>query len=291
MKQSQNQSQHKVPQVYLKQFGYIYKNQHKVSVMKIGEKLIRQKSIKSFLAEINVFDIKSENTEIERLFEDLNSDIETKYLDIIRDLEQDNFLSEKSYAILLQLIPNFISRSDIWRSNVFSLLKSNVKENFLKIICSHTAKSILDLENKQFYKLMLNNTAENNLNRALLFFMEYLLQRVERYDIVIIKSQKEKPWYTSDTPVIFNNKTANFEFMTKDSEIYFPINPRYVAYLHFKDSNDKVNKLRSYETNKIHIANDEQNWDIQQKILKNANEYVIFNNEFKSESESSEKYD
>ena len=74
-----NQSQHKLPQVYLKQFGYCNCGHWKLSVMKLGEKFTRQKSIESFSAEINYFDIDSDDQRIHRLFEELNCDIETHY--------------------------------------------------------------------------------------------------------------------------------------------------------------------------------------------------------------------
>lgn len=61
MKNPPKQNQHKLPQVYMREFGYDYKGQKKVSVLKIGEKFIRQKSIESFLSETNIFKIKSEN--------------------------------------------------------------------------------------------------------------------------------------------------------------------------------------------------------------------------------------
>lgn len=281
MKQPANQDQHKVPQVYLKQFGYLFGKQLKVSVLKVGEKYTRQKSIESFLAETNVFDIESEIPEIERLFEQLNCDIETEYLSIISDLENDGELSDKSYAVLLQLIPNFIARSDSWRSLVYYFLNSDIKTNFLKIICIHRAKSFEDLENKDFYKVMVENPVDEIINRALLFFTEHLMRRLGHYKIVILQSQDGKPWFTSDNPVLVENRTAKFEIMTKDSEVYFPLNPKYLAYLHFKDSDDKDNQLRTLETNKIHPVSDEQNWNIEQMIIRNAHNYVIFDSEFK----------
>ena len=280
MKKPIKQSQHKVPQVYLKQFGYRFKQQHKVSVLKIEESFIRRKSIESFLAKTNIFDIQSELPEVERLFEQLNCDIENEYPDIISDLENKRTLNEKSYAVLLQLIPNFIARSDRWRLMIYSLLKSDVRTNFLKIICAHRADSFEDLETKDFYRIMADKPAKEIINRALLLFTEYLLKRIRYFDIVILQSQKGKSWFTSDNPVIVENRTAKFEIMTKDSEIYFPINPQFLAYLHFKDADDKENELRSLETNVVNRASDQKKSDLQQLIMRNAHNYVIFPGEF-----------
>ncbi len=276
-----DQNQHIIPQVYLKQFGYVLNNQYKVSVLKIGEKFTRQKSIKSFLAQTNIFDIKSDNPEIGRLFESLNCDIENVYLEIINDLETENKLSEKSQAILLQLIPNFIARSNEWRSNLLFLLNSDAKENVLKMICAHRAESLEELIQKDFYRVMADNPSDDIINRALLFFQEYLLRRIGNYEIVILKSQEGKPWFTTDNPIVLENRTRKFEFMTKESEVYFPLNPDYLIYLHFKDSDDKTSELRSLQSNMIHLVNDEQNFDLQQKIMRNAHEYVIIDGEFK----------
>lgn len=281
MKQPENQNQHIIPQVYLKQFGYISKDQYKVSVLKQGEKFTRQKSIKSFLAQTNIFDIKSHNPEIERLFESLNCDIENVYLEIIADLDNDGKLSGKSQAILLQLIPNFIARSNEWRSNLMYLLNSDAKENILKMICAHRADSLEELTQQDFYRVMADNSADEIINRVLLFFQEYLLRRIGHYEIVILKSQDGKPWFTSDNPIVLENRTRKFEFMTKESEVYFPVNPDYLIYLHFIDSDDKTNELRNLESNVINIATDEQNFDLQQKVMRNAHEYVIIDGEFK----------
>ncbi|MEK6152157.1 DUF4238 domain-containing protein [Flavobacteriaceae bacterium 3-367] len=281
MKQPANQNQHKVPQVYLKQFGYKFHQQDKVSVLKLGEKFIRQKSIESFLAETNIYDIKSEVPEIERIFEGLNCDIENEYNDIIADLENEGRLSEKSYAVLLQLIPNFIARSDSWRAFVIYMLESDVKENFLKVICVHLADSFEDLETKDFFRVMVDGPVEEAINRALMLFTDHLLRRIGHYEIVIIQAQDGKPWFTSDNPIVLENRTGRLEIMKKESEIYFPINPKYLAYLHYRDSDDKVNELRGYNTNEIYIATDDQNFDIQQKIMANAHNYVIFEGEFK----------
>lgn len=281
MKQPAKQNQHKVPQVYLKQFGYKFHQQDKVSVLKLGEKFTRQKSIESFLAESNLYDIDSENPEIERIFERLNCDIENEYSDITSDLENERTLSKKSYAVLLQLIPNFIARSDNWRSFVYHILESDAKENFLKVICAHLVDNFEDLEGKDFFRVMVDNPVEEVINRALMFFTDHLMRRIGHYEIVIIEAQDGKSWFTSDNPVILENRTARLEIMQKESEVYFPINSKYLAYLHFRDSDDKVNILRGYNTNQIYVANDEQNFDIQQKIMGNAHNYVIFEGEFK----------
>lgn len=92
MKNPEKQNQHKLPQVYMREFGYDFKGQKKVSVLKVGEKFTRQKSIESFLSETNVFKIKSENPELENIFEELNGLLENEYLNFISDLNNNQYL-------------------------------------------------------------------------------------------------------------------------------------------------------------------------------------------------------
>jgi len=276
MKETDNQNQHKLPQVYMKQFGYQTKGHSKISVMKVGEKFTRQKSIESFLSETNIFDIKSDKPKIVRIFEKLNGEFENEYLKIIRELNENKKLSNKSYSILLQFIPNLIARSQPTRELVIKLMQSDVKENFLMMICSHKVKNIKELHEQDFFKIIAKNpVTDSTVNRALLFFTDYLFNRTGHYDIVIIESQDGKPWFTSDNPVIFENKMHKFEIMGIDSEIYFPLNPKYLIYLHFRESKDKKNTLRKLEKNKVHLADDIQNMILQQKIVTNAHEYLI----------------
>jgi hypothetical protein len=282
MKNPPKQNQHKLPQVYMREFGYDYKGQKKVSVLKIGEKFTRQKSIESFLSETNVFKIKSENPELENIYEDLNGLIENEYLNFISDLDNDQTLSKKSYAIILQLIPNLLCRTDEMRSLVSQLLNTDAKTKFLKIICIHMASDIETLEQKDFYKTMAEQPINGDvINRALIFLMDHIFRLVAHYDIVILKSQENKPWYTSDNPIVFENRMANFKIMLKESEIYFPLNPQYLLYLHHQESDDKKNELRELKSNKVHLASDKQNQSLQEKIMKNANEYVIIKGELK----------
>lgn len=46
---------------------------------------------------------------------------------------------------------------------------------------------------------------------------------------------------------------------TLNSEVYFPLSPKYLAYLHFNNSIDKKKKLRQEKRNTVIVATDEQN--------------------------------
>lgn len=282
MKNPKFQNQHKLPQVYMRQFGYKYKNQWKVSVIKKDEKYTRQKSIESFLSEINIFKIKNQTESIENIFEKLNGMIENEYLNFLNDLETQKKLSEKSIFILFQFISNLICRTDAIRDLVKKIIDSDSKINFIKMICIDNLKSVEDLENQKFYKGIINEPlTENVINLCLIFLSRHLQLKLIQYEVVILKSQDEKPWFTSDNPIIFENKIGKFDILMKESEIYFPLNPKFLIYLHNKKSADKNNQLRFLEANKIHAVNDVQNTGLQHKIISNAIEYIIIEGEFK----------
>jgi hypothetical protein len=282
---SVNQSQHKVPQVYLKQFGYLdANNQWKVSVIDRNEKFTRQKSIGSFSAVTNIFDIMSDSPNIARIFEQLNGELETEYNTIVRELESDGMLSDKSYAYLLQIVANFIARSDEWRAWMLDMLEHENKENFLQIIVGHNAEDFAEFESikqQPYFRILVEDTPAEVLNRVMIYFIDHLMVRLWNYEVTFIQSQDDKPWFTSTNPVVVNNQVDKTDIFAKDSEIYFPISPKFLAYIHFAGSLDKENILRSLESNSIHIATDEQNEELQKIIMYNPSEFVIISGELR----------
>ncbi|MDP3435110.1 MAG: DUF4238 domain-containing protein [Bacteroidota bacterium] len=281
----EKQNQHKIPQVYLKQFGYLdMNNQWRISAIRRGEKFTRQKSIESFYSVTSIFDVESDDPIIPRMFEQLNCDLETEYNNIIAELESDGTLSNKSYAYLLQLIADLIVRSDYWRDWILDMLNNENKENFLQLILGHHCEDFAEFKNikqQPFFRILSESPPSEIVNRVLIYFIDHLMLRLWQYDITFIQSQKYKPWFTSTNPVVIHNRTENNEILAKESELYFPLSPKFLAYVHFKDSKDKENQLRYLTTNKIHIATDEQNSNLQNTIMKNPSDFVIFAGEFK----------
>lgn len=273
----------------MKQFGYKDSNkQWRVSTKEPADTFTRQKSIKSFTAMTNVFDIDSEDPVITRIFEKLNCDLENGYHEIINDLESSGNLSDKSYAFLLQLIANLLIRSDYWRDTVLELLNSSGKEIFLRHITVHHCESEQERENidqQRFFRVLIESSPEEALNRVMLYFMDHLMERLWNYEIVIIKSQEDKPWWTSTNPVVVHNRINGLEMFAMESEMYFPISPAYLAYLHFEGSSDQENPLRALMTNKIYSADDDQNEHLQHLILENPSDCIIIAGEYKYRKE------
>ncbi len=280
-----NQDQHKIPQVYLKKFGYINSNnQWKISVKSGDEKFIRQKSIESFTAVTNIFDIESDDLNIPRMFEQLNCNLETEYNNILSELENNGKLNDKSYAYLLQITANLIARSDYWREAILEMLQYENKENFLEAILGHHSKDneeFQKIREQPFFRKLADSPPFEVINHTLLYFISYLMLRLWHYEIVFIQSPNERPWFTSTNPVIVHNRMEPMEIFNKDSEIYFPLSPNYLAYFHFRDSEDKENHLRAYESNKIYPATEDEYSSLQNIIIENPSDLLIIAGEFK----------
>lgn len=286
MKNPPKQNQHKIPQVYLKQFGYKSNGQWKVSVKVLGEKFIRQKSIESFMSEINVFKIESDEPKIHNIFEEFNCLLENEYIKIIEDLDIRRELSHKSQAYLFQFIPNLLIRTDSFRLIVRDLLESDARKNFLTIICSHAVSNTVKLHDCVFFKMMNEPPVDESIvNKALIFFADHIFRKIACFQIVILQSQEDKPWFTTDNPVVFNNILTKFNFFTNESDVYFPLNPKYLLYFHHRESKVKNTKLRSYKSNKIHLVSEKDNWRLQKKIISNFDKLMIIEGEFKYRNE------
>jgi len=292
LKYPPNQSQHKIPQVYLKQFGYLKDKQWMVTVMLKGEKFTRQKSIGSFTAETNVFDIESEDDRFPRMFETMNAELENLYPELIEDISNSDILSDKSWEILVQLVPNLIVRSDYWRDFVREILNSKNKNSFMEITVSVLAKSydeFQELKKEHFYRdLVDGDNTSSKLNKTLILFLNYFLYHLYNFDVVIIKAQKGREFLTSDNPVNFisNQKDGKKGLFSENTELYFPLSNKYLAYFHHNSSTNDFPKLRNLKSRNIYDALDiltEDEYDklIREDIIDAFNNLIIFPMELK----------
>ena len=129
----ENQGQHRLGIVYLKQFAFEFKGKRKICVWKKGEDYTSMKSVKSFSKENNIFDLPPmEGTDI-RLFEKVNGQLETHYPKIIEDIEIRGKLGDNSESILVQFVANMLCRTQRFRNTIEDLYTDPAtKEKFLK---------------------------------------------------------------------------------------------------------------------------------------------------------------
>jgi hypothetical protein len=285
LKHPPNQSQHKLPQVYLKQFGYLDGEQWKVSILQKGENFSRQKSIGSFTAVTNVFDIESEDDRLPRIFETLNADIENLYHEMLDDISNNSVIPDKCWEIIVQLTPNLMVRSDYWRDIVSGMLNSPYKENFLNIAFSVYASSfeeLQELKKKHFYKVISEGeVTQSKLNQALLHFLNYIFDHLKSFDLVVIEAPEGREFFTSDNPVNFraNQEKGKMGWFSKDTEVFFPLSKKYLVYFYHQVS-EKESTLRKLKNRGVYKAEEvltevEYGNLVKEEIIANSDQFII----------------
>lgn len=293
LKYPPKQDQHKLPQVYLKQFGYQHGDKWYVSVFQKGDNFTRQKSIKSFTAETNVFDIESEDDRFTRVFESMNGDLENLYHEMLNELSKNDKVSDKCWEIIVQLTPNIMVRSDFWRDFVTGILETEHKETFLDITLSVHTKSkeeLTELKKKYFYKVISKEEiTQTIINRILIHFMNYFFHHLKRFDLVILKAPEGKGFFSSDNPVNFkpNQEEGKLGMFSKDTEVFFPLSDRFLAYFYHKNSTQKNPLFRNLENRGIYnvediLTDDEYKKFINDEIVLSSDKLIIFPEKVKS---------
>jgi hypothetical protein len=268
-----DQGQHRISQVYLRQFGYKDKNgKNWISVWKLGEEYTDNKSIKSFTKEVNIFDLPFKGIKYKRLFEELNCDIESYYPRILSDLKKNEKLTDKSKAFLISLVVNFLCRTEPFRNLIKTILLSDQRDIFLKEITSFLPDIDKYLDN--FLKTV---KSENTLNFTLISVWYYMCHKLtsSNFDYVIIQDFNNRGWYTTDNPVVIINNVDFHTLVSKETEIYFPISADYCLYLDHMDYN-RSRSLRGDQNHELIIASKKLHEKIMDLLWKNASQYVIF---------------
>ena len=189
-----NQLQHTVSQVYLKEFGYEEEstNQWKVSVIDIkqvpkmnalGKRWFSQKSIGSFTAYENIFDLPFGAEAERKSFEQQCAVLEDKIPKLISEVKAEKLLSKDFENYLYDYIANLIVRSITYREIVKELLSHPVKRSVLlyEITSSHPHKQ------ENIIAFLNNLKVEDQVNLTMIFMMNYF-----RYCLSILSEKKNR---------------------------------------------------------------------------------------------------
>jgi hypothetical protein len=277
-----SENQHLISQVYLKGFGYKDKsNQWKISTLdrsqvmlmeKNGKKWISQKSIESFLSEINIFDFAMIQGRTEKIYEEFNRDIENNYLKIISDLESAKLLSPLSEVTLYSIVINFLIRTRAFRQEIDSILKGNGRYSLLYEVFSSIKNG--KLLARAFEKI----PAESELNYISLMLWERIMPVFSEFEYSIFLTEKHEGWFTSDNPVVIKDFVTTETIFSRNAQIIFPINRRYLAYFYHPDN--KSVDLKGFKNRDIKYCDPTTKNEIIMQIINNVIQFAIFPNEF-----------
>lgn len=267
-----DQGQHRISQTYLRQFGFQDRNKKwRISTWKLGEEFTRNKSIKIFTKELNIFDLPSKNIKTKRTFEDFSGQLETYYPSLIQEIKTNEKLSEKGLAILAQYMINLLCRVIPFRKTINYLLKSDKRDYFLReITLYHEDKG------KQLIESLDKIKIEHQLNFVIFSVWYYFINKLtsSNFDYVILKDYQNRGWITTDNPVVLINNLNEYTLFSKETEIYFPISKNYCLYIDHRDYN-RSNSMRGSNNEELVDIDESIQEKIYNIIWRNAYQYVI----------------
>lgn len=285
MKNAENQ--HILSQVYLKGFGYQdANNQWKISTLdaslietmeKYNKRWISQKSIESFLSENNIFDLVFTDEIDVKFYENFNSHIENLFLQINNDLDSIKSLSKTSEAALYGMIINLLIRTKLFRNSLNLILKD---ENRKKVLLDEIFSFLPESELIRKYLKLLPKKSELNFISLLLY--ERILTGFAEFYYSILETDPNEGWFTSDNPVMIKDFVTINSIFSRNTQIIFPINRKYLVYCFHP--NNKIIDYKNLQNKSC------TNCDLKMKdkILEDfvnynhfiGSQYFIFPNEF-----------
>lgn len=284
--QPEFQKQHKISQVYLKQFGYCDNDGVEwISVYKVGSKKTENLRICDFTTETNIFDLPFVEPNIKRHFEILSSTLENNYRSVILGLASQKQITPQGKDLINHFVANLLCRTDRFREFVKDMLcEKNGRNVLLKEI---TIFSDNQNELKELQTILKNVEKENELNIVMCYVMNHLVYVFQRFKKVVLKHYKNNGWLTSDNPVHIE-RFGNFSWLIPiEAEIYFPLSKDFCLFMFHPDSELNKNPLRKLKLEKVNIVSFETCDEVNKKMFFKDKayfgfDYLIFNTETKN---------
>lgn len=270
------QKQHKISQVYLKEFGYIKDDEWWLSVLKVGSKRTENVEIVKFATETNIFDLPFKDMKLRRHYENLFNIIENRYKIIINNIRNQKKLIEKDSEYLNHFIANILCRTNPTRFFIFEILKEDsIRDKFINEITLFSG-------DKEFTKNILKIfKVEYQLNVALGTVMNHFVYILRSFNKVIIQESTGKSWLTTDSPVHIDKQGREEWLIPIEAEIYLPLSKDFCLFMYHPKSEISTNPLRKLKINKINKVDFNTFDSITKKIVFDFDEYLIMNSEMK----------
>jgi hypothetical protein len=261
------QSQHRVSQVYLKEFGYKEDSNYLVSVYQIGKTMTENLLVEKFTADTNIFDLPFNEPEIKRYFENTSNLVENRYKTVISNLHNQKQLIPLDKDLLCHFVANLMCRSELLRNFIELLLKSD-RDNLLKEITVFSG-------HYEALKIFLSKiNPEQHLNIVICSLMDYLVVKLRSFNQIVIKSHEDVGWFTTDNPVYVDAENNQKWLIPVSSEIYLPLSKDFCLFM-YNPNSKKENDLRKLKVDKVHVVDSLIFNNIMNKLTENANKYLI----------------
>lgn len=244
-----------------------------------GIAYVNQKSIKAATVEQNVFDValKPEFDGDPRVIEKTFGQLETFYPLIIQNVLGRQALQREHRSMLVALLCSLLVRSVRLRGRVEELLEGPERTRFV----DELTRQMSAPQGPLFKNFILGAEHRKNvLNYALLAMMDNLYWTFVGYNIVFVHTAHPDGWWTSDDPVLHHHDLNAEKFFSEETELYFPLSPDVLLYMHHKNSKVKEGAFRTFEDGSHVDAEVEQFEAITQMIVSNGDDFVFFNREY-----------
>jgi hypothetical protein len=272
MTEPELQGQHRISQIYLKQFGFKRDDKWYISVWRKFTDHTDIELIETFSKEVNIFDLPFADFKHRRHFENSSNLIEREYSKIINTLANQHQLIPRHKDILRHYVANLVCRTKPYRNFFGLLLKSEqARDKFLNEITMFKEETLPELQ-----KLLDILKQEFQLNVAIGTLMNHLVRVFRAFSFVVLKDYDNRGWFTSDNPVILDKQNNHSWIIPIETEIYFPLSKDFCLFMFNKHSEIQKNHLRKYQINKVAPSDEATYKNISDRILHNNNDFLIF---------------
>lgn len=265
------QHQHRLPEVYLKPFGYRFEKKWYISVLDMTKDHTEQMPVSEFTAEPNLFDYDLlDEMEDRRHFEKLCARIETKYATILKSVRKGQ-ISEAEQLTVCEFMATLIVRTKSKRE-FFSGLSTDhrTKERFFEEITmlNEELRSDLDLINDGLSK-------DESVKLISTVTGEHLAKCLSQFDFVILKAPSGKSWFTSDNPVVIHDTEYEGMIISFESEVYFPFSKNYCFFFYHPNAEIKDHPLKKVKPRSVHECDEVSHAYIHFLIQRNIDRYLL----------------
>ncbi|WP_421873019.1 DUF4238 domain-containing protein [Marinoscillum sp.] len=214
-----------------------------------------------------------------RYFEAFSSKSEKEYRKILRQIDEGKF-DEEMKPHLLSFICNLLIRQTSFQSeHIAEGFKNTVlrKELINELVRYRHDKVSAE---KVFLQLQPNIAPTDELSPFVREIWNHLMAILNSFTLVILRAPSSYFWSTSDCPVSVDRMGCNDTLMIPiQSEIYFPLSRKYLAFL--SNKNLSHNQISKFPANTVSTCSHELYQSIiDNHIIPNANEYLIYGNDF-----------
>jgi len=274
----ENQKQHRIPRTYLKRWSFIKDGVPCVTVFDRLANQVRDISVSDFTVTVNEFDLPSDDPVERRHYETTASLVEGMFDMVIDTLDNQKRLTEKHEDILRHFVSLTHCRAEIVREEYAFLLEDpDVRTKFIREITLLKR----DHEPEEILLALTGVPPDKKLQLVTGIMTNHFVSVLRSFSAVILESQGDAKWLTTDLPVVID-KQGNYDWLIGwDTEVYFPLSPKYCVFLFHPKSERNANPLRDAKPNRIHKTNDELVSEINHRLLADAFKHLVLPQEYK----------